>query len=44
MRICCIKIVIVLILHFNPWVKASADGLLVPEDLYSPVANASVLA
>jgi hypothetical protein len=28
-----------LVLHFNPWVEASADGLLVPEGLYSPVAK-----
>jgi hypothetical protein len=35
----CIKTGIVLILHFNPWVEASAGGLLVPEDLYSPVAK-----
>jgi hypothetical protein len=27
MRICCIKIGIVLVLHFNPWVEASAGGL-----------------
>jgi hypothetical protein len=39
MRIWCIKIVNVLVLHFNPWVKASAGGLLVPEGLYSPVAK-----
>ena len=38
MRIWCIKIGIVLTLHFNPWVEASAGGLLVPEGLYSPVA------
>jgi hypothetical protein len=30
---------IVLVLHFNPWVEASAGGLLVPEGLYSPVAK-----
>jgi hypothetical protein len=29
----------VLVLHFNPWVEASAGGLLVPEGLYSPVAK-----
>jgi hypothetical protein len=23
-------------LHFNPWVEASAGGLLVPEGLYKP--------
>ena len=34
-----IKIGIVLTLHFNPWVEASAGGLLVPEGLYSPVAK-----
>jgi hypothetical protein len=28
-----------LVLHFNPWVEASAGGLLVPEGLYSPVAK-----
>jgi 4-hydroxybenzoate polyprenyltransferase len=33
------KIGIVLVLHFNPWVEASAGGLLVPEGLYSPVAK-----
>jgi hypothetical protein len=38
MRIWCIKIGIVLVLHFNPWVEASAGGLLVPEGLYSQVA------
>jgi hypothetical protein len=27
MRIWCIKIGIVLVLHFNPWVEASAGGL-----------------
>jgi hypothetical protein len=27
MHIWCIKIGIVLVLHFNPWVKASAGGL-----------------
>ena len=35
MRIWCIKIGIVFTLHFNPWVEASAGGLLVPEGLYS---------
>jgi hypothetical protein len=34
-----IKIGIVLVLHFNPWVEASAGGLLVPEGLFSPVAK-----
>jgi hypothetical protein len=29
----------VLVLHFNPWVEASAGGLLFPEGLYSPVAK-----
>jgi hypothetical protein len=37
MRIWCSKIGIVLVLHFNPWVEASAGGLLVPEGLYSSV-------
>jgi hypothetical protein len=35
----CIKIGIVLVLHFNPWVEASAGGLLVPEGLSSPIAK-----
>jgi hypothetical protein len=39
MHISCIKIGNVLLLHFNPWVEASAGGLLVPEGLYSPVAK-----
>jgi hypothetical protein len=39
MRICCIKIGNVLVFIFNPWVEASAGGLLVPEGLYSPVAK-----
>jgi hypothetical protein len=39
MRIWCIKIGIVLVLHFNPCVEASAGGLLVPEGLFSPVAK-----
>jgi cbb3-type cytochrome oxidase subunit 1 len=39
MHIWCIKIGIVLVLHFNPWVEASAGGLEVPEGLYSPVAK-----
>jgi hypothetical protein len=30
---------IVLVLHFNPWVEASAGGLQVPEGLHSPVAK-----
>jgi cbb3-type cytochrome oxidase subunit 1 len=30
MRIWCIKIGIVLVLHFNPWVEASAGGLKSP--------------
>jgi hypothetical protein len=38
MCIWCIKIGIVLLLHFNPWVEASVGGLLVPEGPYSPVA------
>jgi hypothetical protein len=36
-RIWCIKIGIVLVLHFNPWVESSAGGQKVPEDLYNPV-------
>jgi hypothetical protein len=39
MHIWCIKIGIVLVLHFNPWVEASAGGLVVPEGLFSPVAE-----
>jgi hypothetical protein len=39
MRIWCIKIGIVLVLYFNPWVEASAGGLSVPEGLFSPVAK-----
>ena len=39
MHIWCIKIGIVLVLHFNTWVEASAGGLLVPEGLFSPVAE-----
>jgi hypothetical protein len=39
MRIWCIKFGNVLVLHFNPWVEASAVELLVPEGLYSPVAK-----
>jgi hypothetical protein len=39
MRIWCIKIGIVLALHFNPRVEPSAGGLLDPEGLYSPVAK-----
>ena len=40
MRIWCIKIGNVFkVLHFNPCVEASADGQLVPEGLYSPVAR-----
>jgi hypothetical protein len=39
MRIWWIKISIVLVLLFNPWVEASAGGLLVLEGLYSPVAK-----
>jgi hypothetical protein len=39
MSIWWMKIGIVLVLHFNPWVKASAGGLLVPEGLFSPVAK-----
>jgi hypothetical protein len=39
MRIPFIKIVNVLVLHFDPWVEASADALLVPEGLYSSVAK-----
>jgi hypothetical protein len=39
MRIWCINIGIVLVLHFNSWVEASAGELLVPEGLFSPVAK-----
>jgi hypothetical protein len=39
MRIWCIKIDIVLVLNFNPWVEASAGGLQVPDGLYNPVAK-----
>jgi hypothetical protein len=39
MRIWCIKIGIILVLHFNPWVEASAGGLKVPEGLFIPVAK-----
>jgi hypothetical protein len=39
MRIWCINIVNVLVLHFNPLVETSAGRLLVPEGLYSPVAK-----
>jgi hypothetical protein len=39
MRIWCIKIGIALVLHFNPWVKASDGGLEVPKGLFSPVAK-----
>ena len=39
MRTWCIKIVNILVLYFNPWVEASAGGLLVPEGLYSTVAK-----
>jgi hypothetical protein len=38
------KIGSVIVLYLNLWVEASAGGLLVPEDLYSPVANTSILA
>jgi hypothetical protein len=39
MRIWCIKIFSVLVLHFNPWVEVFAGGLLIPEGLYSPVGK-----
>jgi hypothetical protein len=39
MRIWCIKIVNILVLHFNPRVEASAGELLVPDGFYSPVAT-----
>jgi hypothetical protein len=39
MRIWCIKIGNVLVLHFNPWVETSVGGFLVPDGLYSPVAK-----
>jgi hypothetical protein len=35
----CIENGYVLVLHFNPWVEASAGGLLVPKGLYSSVAK-----
>jgi hypothetical protein len=44
MRIWCIKIGIALVLHFNPWIEASAGGLLVPGGLFSPVAKYSCIA
>jgi hypothetical protein len=28
-----------IVLYFNPWVEASAGGLLVSEGLFSPVAK-----
>jgi hypothetical protein len=39
MRIWCIKLVNVLVLHINPWVEAYAGGLLFPVGLYRPVAK-----
>jgi hypothetical protein len=39
MRIWCIKIGNVLVLHFNPWVQVSAGALLGSEGFYSPVAR-----
>jgi hypothetical protein len=39
MRIWYIKIVNVLVLHFNTSLQASAGGLLFPDGLYRPVAN-----
>jgi hypothetical protein len=39
MRIWCIIIGIILVLHFNPWDEVSAVGLEVPEGFYSPVAK-----
>jgi hypothetical protein len=39
MCICCMKIGIVLVLYFKPWVEASAGGLLVPKGLFNPVAK-----
>jgi hypothetical protein len=39
LRIWCIKTVNALVLHFNPWVDASAGRQLVAEGLYSPVAK-----
>jgi hypothetical protein len=38
-RIWYIKIGIVLVLYFNPWVDVSACGLQVPRGPYSQVAN-----
>jgi hypothetical protein len=39
MRIWCIKIGNILVLHFSPWVEVSVGGLLVHEGLYNPVAK-----
>jgi hypothetical protein len=39
MRIWCITIGIILVLHFHPWVEASAGALQVLEGLYGPVAK-----
>jgi hypothetical protein len=44
MCIWCIKIVNVLVLYFNPWVEASAGGLLVPEGSTAQLLSTSVLA
>jgi hypothetical protein len=44
MRIWCIKIGNVLVLHFNPWVETSAGGLLVPEGLSAKLLSTRVLA
>jgi hypothetical protein len=44
MHIWCIRIGNVLVLHFNPWVEASAGGLLVPKGLYNPVVKYMYLA
>jgi hypothetical protein len=39
MRIWYIEIGTVLVLHLNPWIEASAGGLLVTDGLFSPVAK-----
>jgi hypothetical protein len=44
MRIWCIKIIDVIVIHYNPWVEASAGGLLVPEVCTAQSLNTSVLA
>jgi hypothetical protein len=39
MRSCCIKICIVLVLQFYPWITSSPSGLQISEGLYSSVAK-----